>query len=91
MTPRWTTHSRPSMHLYDLVAQIWAADIYRLRHPDPQYYEWALLLSDAQLDQFGFSTDQVEYLFKWLEDRWLGHLPDGFEDQVRAVVALYQH
>lgn len=90
MTPRWKMR-RYQHERYDLVAQIWAADIYRIRVPTTALYDWALILSPNENDQFWFDTHQFEQLLYLMEDRWLGHLPDGFEDQVRAVVALYQH
>lgn len=80
--PDWAPHG-PN---YKLLAQFGFADLWvQVAAPlDPDYHIYGLVLSDA--DRFWFST--VKMLMDDLEDQWLGHMPEGFEDWIAALVTL---
>lgn len=84
MTPRWTIGFVTDR--YACVAYIWEADVWRKVRPDTTHYRWGVTLSNEPEDQCWF--DDVDAFFHFAEDRWLGHFPAGFEEQLRAIVAL---
>lgn len=85
MTPLWRLQNRTSPR-YQFVTSIWAADVWRKVEPDETHYNWGVVLSNDDADQYWF--DDADTFFRVSQDRWLGHFPEDFEDQLRALVAL---
>ena len=87
MTPRWKiTGAHIKTPRYECIAHLWAADIWKKMELDETHYRWGVVLSDERDDQYWF--DDVEDFLRMVDDRWLGHFPDGFDDQLRAIVML---
>lgn len=85
-------HSKPSWSPngpdYKLLAQFGFVDLWVQDVPqrDPDFHTYGLTLDNTEANCFWFST--VRDLLDSLDDRWPGHMPEGFEDWITALVAL---